>query len=166
MRSLADIEVAAQNAAASADEKARAAQLLELGEEVLEHWIRARGDEPTNETREGFRILAFPANNFLRQEPGTNSDIKTFCVTNFDITFDLFAKILLKGRDQAPLYRFLTTHPDQAIAGKVAWNFQKYLVGRDGRVIAKFGARTPPTSKKLIKHIEEALAAGAQDLDS
>jgi len=112
------------------------------------------------------RVLAFPANNFLRQEPGTNSDIKTFCETKFDVTFDLFAKISLKGDDQAPLYTFLTTHPDQAIAGKVSWNFQKYLVGRDGRVIAKFGARTLPTSKKLIKHIELALAAGTQDLDA
>ena len=87
-------------------------------------------------------------------------------MAKFDVTFDLFAKIKVRGRDQAPLYAFLTTYPDKAIAGKVSWNFQKYLVGRDGRVIAKFGPRTPPTSKKLIKQIERALAADTQDLDS
>jgi len=74
------------------------------------------------------------------------------------VTFDLFAKISVKGKDQAPLYRYLTTHPDEAIAGKVAWNFQKYLVGRDGTVLAKWKPRTMPTDEKVVAQIEKALA--------
>ena len=79
----------------------------------------------------GFKVLAFPANNFGDQEPGSNSEIKAFC-TGKKVTFDLFAKVSVKGEDQCPLYRYLTKHPDKAIAGDVQWNFQKYLVGRDG----------------------------------
>ena len=75
----------------------------------------------------------------------------------------MFAKVSVKGDDQCDLYRYLTTHPDKAIAGKVAWNFQKYLVGRDGVLIAKFGPPTKPESKKIVKAIEEALAAKAAD---
>jgi len=97
----------------------------------------------------------------MSQEPGTNSEIKTFCRVTKKATFDLFAKISVKGDDQAPLYQYLTRHPDGEIAGDVAWNFQKYLVGRDGKVLAKFGARTLPTDEKVAKKIEEALAAKA-----
>ena len=112
---------------------------------------------------DGLRVLAFPANNFANQEPGTNADIKKFCSSKFGVTFDLFAKVSVKGDDQLPLYQFLTSHPDKAIAGKVAWNFQKYLVGRDGAVIAKFGPTTKPESKKMVKAIEKALAAKVPD---
>ncbi len=112
---------------------------------------------------EGLRVLAFPANNFANQEPGTNAEIKKFCSTKFGVTFDLFAKVSVAGEDQCPLYQFLTTYPDKAIAGKVAWNFQKYLVGRDGSVIAKFRPPTKPDSKKVVKAIEEALAARVPD---
>lgn len=73
-------------------------------------------------------------------------------------SFDLFAKLSVKGDDQAPLYRYLTKHPNTAIAGDVEWNFQKYLVGRDGRVIAKFAPRTLPDDPKLIAQLEAALA--------
>ena len=71
----------------------------------------------------------------------------------------------MKGDDQCPLYRYLTNHPDERIAGAVKWNFQKYLVGRDGQVIAKHGPRTAPDDKKLIAQIEEALAAEAPRAD-
>ena len=104
------------------------------------------------------RILAFPANNFLGQEPESNAKIKSFCKKTFDVTFDMFAKISVKGKDQAPLYRFLTEHPDESIRGKVAWNFQKYVVGGDGQVLAKFGPRTKPDAPKLVAAIEAALA--------
>jgi len=70
----------------------------------------------------------------------------------------LFAKISVKGDDQAPLYAYMTQHPDQTIAGDVAWNFQKYLVGRDGTVLAKWGPRTLPTDKAVVERIEKALA--------
>lgn len=95
----------------------------------------------------------------MSQEPGTNEEIKTFCRVSKKATFDLFAKISVKGKDQAPLYAYLTQHPDKEIAGDVAWNFQKYLVGRDGTVIAKYGPRTLPTDEEVTKKIEEALAA-------
>jgi glutathione peroxidase len=107
----------------------------------------------------GLRILAFPANNFGRQEPGTNDQIKQFCKSKYDVSFDLFAKISVKGDDQAPLYKYLTNHSDKAIAGEVKWNFQKYLIGRDGQVIAKFAPQTKPDDQKLTSTIEKALAA-------
>jgi len=106
----------------------------------------------------GFKVLAFPANNFGNQEPGSNSEIKTFC-TGKKVTFDLFAKVSVKGKDQCPLYRYLTTHPDKAIAGDVQWNFQKYLVGRDGTVLAKWGPKTMPDDKTVVEAVEKALAA-------
>jgi glutathione peroxidase len=107
---------------------------------------------------QGLKILAFPANNFGGQEPGSNSEIKEFCAGK-NVTFDLFDKISVKGEDQAPLYAYLTRHPDKAIAGDVPWNFQKYLVGRDGAVLAKFGPKTAPEDKEVIDAIEKALAA-------
>lgn len=78
----------------------------------------------------------------------------------------MFAKVSVKGEDQCPLYRFLTNHPDKTIAGEVAWNFQKYLVGRDGGVVAKFGPRVGPTDAKLIAQLEKALSQPAKGNDS
>jgi len=106
----------------------------------------------------GFKVLAFPANNFGGQEPGTNAEIKTFCQQH-SVTFDLFDKISVKGKDEAPLYAFLTKHPDKAIAGDVQWNFQKYLIGRDGTVLAKFSPKTYPEDKQITDAIEKALEA-------
>ena len=85
----------------------------------------------------GFRILAFPCNDFGRQEPGSAEEIKTFCRTKYEGTYDLLAKVSVKGDDAAPLYKYLTTKTDEEIRGPVKWNFQKYLVGRDGKVVAK-----------------------------
>lgn len=104
-------------------------------------------------------MLAFPANNFGNQEPDPDAKIKDFCRKEKGGTFDLFAKISVAGDDQAPLYKFLTSHPNKDIAGKVEWNFTKYLVGRDGTVIAKFGTRTMPNDEKVTSAIEKALAA-------
>lgn len=106
---------------------------------------------------QGFRILAFPCNDFLGQEPGTAEEIKSFCRVTHNGTYDLFAKIKVKGDDAAPLYQYLTGHPDEKIKGPVAWNFQKYLVGRDGEVLEKFGPRTPPDDPKLVEAVEKAL---------
>ena len=110
---------------------------------------------------QGLRVLAFPANNFGQQEPGTNTEIKKFCRASKKVTFDLFAKVSVKGDDQAPLYKYLTKHPNEAIAGEVAWNFQKYLIGRDGTVLAKWDPRLSPTDEKVIKQLEKALAASS-----
>ena len=109
----------------------------------------------------GLRILAFPANNFGNQEPGTNEEIKSFCSSEFEVSFDLFAKISVKGDDQHPLYQWLTTYPEGDVAGDVPWNFTKYLIGRDGKVIAKFGPRTLPEDPKVIEALDDALAARA-----
>lgn len=104
----------------------------------------------------GFEVLAFPANNFMRQEPGTNAEIKEFCSLRFRTTFTLFAKISVKGKDIAPLYAYLTR--DSGHPGDVSWNFAKFLVAPDGRVIARFDPATDPLDKKITDRIEQLLA--------
>ena len=103
----------------------------------------------------GFMILGFPANNFLRQEPGTNEEIKKFCTLNDGVTFDMFSKISVKGSDQDPLYQYLTN--ESPVPGNVKWNFQKYLVDRKGNVVAMFQPGTQPIDKEVIDKIEQLL---------
>ncbi len=106
----------------------------------------------------GFVILGFPANNFMGQEPGTNEEIKEFCTTKFNVDFPMFAKISVKGDDMAPLYRFLTekeTNP--TFGGKITWNFNKFLIGRDGHVINRFATRKKPLDEDVVRAIEAAL---------
>jgi glutathione peroxidase len=105
----------------------------------------------------GLEILAFPANNFGQQEPGTNQEIKGFCLTKYSLTFPLFSKISVKGSDKHPLYRYLTEQ--SPFPGEVEWNFQKYLVDRSGNVIARYHHRTKPLSDEIVQGIETALAA-------
>ncbi len=105
----------------------------------------------------GFMILGFPANNFLWQEPGTDSEIKQFCSTKYGVTFDMFSKISVKGNDQHPLYRYLTE--ESSVPGVVKWNFQKYLVDKKGNVIDKFEPGTEPTDVKVITEIEKLLGS-------
>jgi glutathione peroxidase len=101
----------------------------------------------------GFVVLGFPANNFMGQEPGTNEEIKEFCTRKYDVTFPMFAKISVKGDDKAPLYQFLTQ-----TGGEIPWNFTKFLVGRDGKVITRFEPKTTPDSPDVATAIEAALA--------
>lgn len=103
----------------------------------------------------GFVVLGFPANNFMGQEPGTNEEIAQFCSTRFNVTFPMFGKIDVKGNNQHPLYAWLTAHPN---GGKVSWNFNKFLIGRDGQLIEHFGSRTAPNDEDLISAIESALS--------
>lgn len=106
----------------------------------------------------GFRVLAFPANNFGGQEPGTNAEIKTFCTAGFDVTFDLFAKVSVRGADKCDLYKYLTDKKaDHGQGGAIKWNFQKYLIDRKGKVIAKFSPRTMPNDPEVTKAIKKAL---------
>ena len=106
----------------------------------------------------GLSILGFPANNFGKQEPGSNEDIAVFCEKNYGVEFDMFEKLSVSGDDQAPLYKFLTSEEtNPKFAGKVRWNFDKFLVSRDGEVIARFAPRTKPNAKEVLKVIEEAL---------
>lgn len=107
----------------------------------------------------GFKVVAFPANDFGGQEPGSDSQIKSFCTESKKVTFDLMSKVAAKGPQQAPIYKYLTTHPNKDVAGDLKWNFEKYLVGRDGQVIARFGTKTLPEDPKVIEAVEKALAA-------
>ena len=107
----------------------------------------------------GFVVLGFPSNDFGGQEPGSNSEIKQFCTSKFAVTFPLFDKVGVKpGPGQSPLYTALTGK-DAAFPGEVKWNFAKFLIGRDGKVLARFTSGDEPDSEKLTKAIEAALAA-------
>jgi len=106
----------------------------------------------------GFVILGFPANNFLGQEPGTDAEIKSFCALKYNVTFPLFSKISVKGGDKHPLYKYLTEKQTNAeFAGEISWNFNKFLVGRDGKIVQRFGSRTKPEDKVVTQALEAAL---------
>lgn len=113
----------------------------------LEALYRAHKDK-------GLVILGFPSNDFMWQEPGSNEEIATFCKRNYDVSFPLFAKLSVRGGSQHPLYRWLTSEQ-----GSVSWNFNKFLVGKDGRVIAKFGSTVKPEAPELTAAIAKALTA-------
>jgi glutathione peroxidase len=111
-----------------------------------------------NEDR-GFAVLGFPCNQFGGQEPGSNADVKAFCSTSYGVSFPMFAKLDVNGANRAPLYAWLTsakTEPDGS--GDIAWNFTKFVVGRDGSVVARFNPRVEPSDPELQKAIEAALA--------
>ncbi|MBN1673834.1 MAG: glutathione peroxidase [Kiritimatiellae bacterium] len=106
----------------------------------------------------GLVVLGFPSNDFLKQEPGTNAEIQQFCSVNFGVTFPMFSKIRVRGRDQHPLYAWLTgKESNPEFAGRITWNFNKFLADRQGRVVARFGSRTEPDAPELVKAIEKAL---------
>ena len=105
----------------------------------------------------GLVVLGFPANDFLWQEPGDEGQIKQFCSTKYHVTFPMFAKIHVKGAEQAPLYEYLTKNTPRP--GKVTWNFNKFLVGRDGRIIDRFDSKVKPDAAELVTALEKALAS-------
>jgi len=105
----------------------------------------------------GFVIIGVPSNDFGGQEPGTAEEIKTFCSSKFDVTFPLMAKVHVVGPEKNPLYTALTG-PESAFPGEVKWNFQKFLIGRDGKLAGRFESKVTPESKPLVHAIEEALA--------
>jgi len=104
----------------------------------------------------GFEILAFPCNQFGEQEPGTNEEIKNFCSFKFDVTFKLFDKIDVNGKDKSPLYSILT---DNEVTGKadIKWNFEKFLIDKNGNVVARYTSKVEPNSEELISVIEKEL---------
>jgi len=107
---------------------------------------------------QGFVIVGVPANNFMAQEPGTNEEIKTFCSTKYKVTFPLYSKVSVKGEDKAPLYQFLTdTGANPKTGGEIKWNFTKFLVDRNGKVIARFEPAVKPESPEVTTAIEKAL---------
>ncbi len=106
----------------------------------------------------GLVVVGFPANNFGGQEPGTNEEIKTFCSRTYNVTFPMMSKISVKGDDQAPLYHFLTSGAaNPEIAGDIKWNFTKFLVDREGKVVARFEPAVTPDSPEVKAAIEKAL---------
>jgi glutathione peroxidase len=105
---------------------------------------------------QGFVILGFPANEFGHQEPGSNEEIKQFCTSKYNVDFDMFEKIVVKGKGQAPLYKYLTSHAKPT--GDISWNFEKFLIGRDGQIAARFKPPVTPDSKEVVKAVEAQLA--------
>jgi glutathione peroxidase len=106
----------------------------------------------------GFSVLAFPCNDFGSQEPGTNEEIKEFCSTKYNVSFPMFDKLHVKGAERHPLYTALTGEGAQ-FPGDVKWNFGKFLIGRDGKVLKRFEPKTAPDSPEVTAAIEAALAA-------
>jgi glutathione peroxidase len=105
----------------------------------------------------GLVVLGFPSNDFAQQEPGSDTEIKTFCTQNYGVTFPMFSKIDVKGENEHPLYKWLVASADRH--EDVEWNFAKFLVGRDGKVVGRFTPKTQPDDPALVKAIQQALAA-------
>ena len=106
----------------------------------------------------GLVVLGFPCNQFGGQEPGSEGEIKTFCETKFGVTFPMFGKLDVNGPDRHPLYTFLTaapTAPDGA--GDIKWNFAKFLIDRQGKVVARFSPTTAPASEEIVSALEQQL---------
>ncbi len=104
-----------------------------------------------------FVILGFPANNFNGQEPGTNEEIAQFCEANYGVTFPMFSKVSVKGADQDPLFAYLTAQPNEDFTGDINWNFEKFLIDKDGKLVRRFRSRTSPMSNEILQSIETIL---------
>jgi len=110
----------------------------------------------------GFVILGFPANNFKGQEPGSDEQIKQFCTSKYNVTFPIMSKVSVVGEDKTPVYKFLTEKPTAGdFAGEIGWNFNKFLIDRNGNIIARYNSRTKPDDAKVTGEIEKALDAQA-----
>lgn len=108
----------------------------------------------------GLVVLGFPCNQFGGQEPGSSKEISEFCTTKYKITFDMFGKVDVNGDKACDLYKYLTSQETKPQGpGKISWNFEKFLIGRDGKVVARFNPRTQPDAPEVIEAIEKALAA-------
>lgn len=107
---------------------------------------------------QGLVVLGFPANNFGSQEPGTNQEIKQFCQAKYKVSFPMFSKISVKGSDIHPLYKFLTSKDsDPSFSGDISWNFNKFLIDRNGNIVARFESSDKPEGEKVTQAIEKAL---------
>jgi glutathione peroxidase len=109
----------------------------------------------------GLVVIGFPANNFGNQEPGSNEQIREFCTSRYSVTFPMMSKISVKGTDQSPLYAWLTDKEIQGEhGGPITWNFNKFLIGPDGRVLERLASKVKPTDPRLTRAIEASLPAG------
>jgi glutathione peroxidase len=105
-----------------------------------------------------FAVVGFPCNQFGAQEPGTDAEIREFCSTRYDVTFPLAAKLEVNGPGRHPVYQWLTD-PAQGFAGDIGWNFEKFLIGRDGRVLGRYPSGTRPEDKGLMGDIADAISS-------
>jgi glutathione peroxidase len=108
--------------------------------------------------KDGLAILGFPANNFGGQEPGSDAEIIEFCQKNYGVSFDMFSKVSVKGADKAPFFTYLTQDANADLTGEIGWNFEKFLVSRDGKLVARFKSGSAPDSKELVGAVEAELA--------
>lgn len=108
--------------------------------------------------KDDFIILGFPANDFMNQEPGTNEDIVEFCQLNYGVDFPMFEKVSVKGKDIHPLYDYLTSKKSNPeFGGKITWNFNKFLISKEGKIINRFSTPTNPMDKEILAAIQSAL---------
>lgn len=108
---------------------------------------------------QGLAVLGFPANNFGAQEPGSDEEIATFCQKNYGVSFDMFSKVSVKGDDKTPLYQYLTSETtNPKFPGEVGWNFEKFLIGRNGEIAGRFASGVTPEAPELVSAIEAELA--------
>ncbi len=107
--------------------------------------------------KDGLVVIGVPANDFGKQEPGSNDEIAKFCKTNYKVTFPMLGKVVIKGSGQAPLYAYLTSK-ESGFDGDVKWNFEKFLVGRDGKVAGRFKSGVAPSSEEFVKAVKTELA--------
>jgi glutathione peroxidase len=105
---------------------------------------------------EDFTVVGFPCNQFGAQEPGSEAEIASFCRTTYGVSFPMSAKLEVNGPQRHPVYRFLTS-PESGVAGDITWNFEKFLIGRDGRVLHRYPPETRPEDRGLMQDIAEAL---------
>ncbi len=106
---------------------------------------------------EGFTIIGFPANNFGGQEPGSDHDILQFCEVNYGVTFPLASKVSVKGDDIHPLFAYLTTTENKSFKGDIKWNFEKFLIDKNGNLVERFRSNVKPESEQLKSAIKELL---------
>ncbi len=107
---------------------------------------------------QGLVVLGFPANDFGGQEPGSNAEIGEFCQKNYGVKFDMFSKISVKGEGQAPLFKYLTTQANPALSGDIGWNFEKFLLSREGKLVARFKSDVAPDAPALEAALQTELA--------
>lgn len=112
----------------------------------------------TDYATKGLTVIGFPANNFGGQEPGTNLEIGAFCQKNYGVTFPMMTKVSVKGDDQSPIFSFLTKEANPAMTGDIGWNFEKFLISRDGQLVARFKSGVTPDSDELKRALETELA--------
>lgn len=106
---------------------------------------------------DGLEILAFPCNDFGGQEPGTNSEIQEFCTGNYGVTFKLFDKIKVLGKEKSPLYKKLT-NSEAVEKGDIKWNFEKFIISKDGNIVERFRSKVKPTSEEFLAVVKSELA--------